>query len=214
MNNSYSSTGRYPPESGATQAGTKEQAQHEAQRLAEKAKAQGQSLLAERKSATADEIGGVAEALRKASHEMDQQEHPPLITPYAERAAHSLEQFSHTLRERDVGTLMRQAEDFARRQPGVFIGGAVAAGFLLARFFRSSALHSEYDYVHPSQASEVGGARPAAGYGAATPGQGAPSAYTPPASGVGAGATTPPTGTESRTTTAGTTTSTQRKGEP
>jgi hypothetical protein len=138
------------------QSGTSAQTEprrQEAEHLAERAKQEGQSFLEERKRATADEIGAVAEVLRAGIREMHHQEQPPLIVSYAEQAASRLDQYSRTLRERNVNTLVRQAEDFAHRQPGVFVGGAVVAGFLLARFFRSSALHSAYDYPHSSQAS-------------------------------------------------------------
>lgn len=146
MDKTYSNSSGHSPETGI-----KDQARQEAHRLADKAKEQGRDLLADRKRATADEIGSVAEALSKTAQEMYQQEHPPpLITPYAEQAANSLKRFSNTLRERDLSVLARQTENFARRQPGVFLGGAVVAGFLLARFFKSSELHSEYDYAQPS----------------------------------------------------------------
>lgn len=187
MDKPYSSSDRYPPGSGTTSSqATTEQAKQESQRFAEKVKAEGQSMLADQKRAAADEIGGVADALRKVSHEMHQQEHPPMITPYAEQAAEGLERFSSTLRERDFNALVRQAEDFARRQPGIFLGGAVVTGFMLARFLRSSALHGEQDYPHSSQASS----------GAITsPAQGAvdtPSPITPTPS-PGVRPTTPPT---------------------
>jgi hypothetical protein len=199
MDNSYSNTGYHPPGSEADRPGAKtEQTQQEAQHLTEKIKEQGQSLLAERKKATADEIRGVAEALRKAAHEMHQQEHPPMVTPYAEWAGDTLEQFSSTLRERDLNTLVRQTEDFARRQPGIFLGGAVVTGFLLARFLKSSALHSEYDYAHSTQASH--------GQGAGHHHLAARDQDTTTA--------TPLAGARPSTPTAGTTTSTQHRGEP
>jgi hypothetical protein len=40
---------------------------------------------------------------------------------------------------RDADELIGTMEDFARRQPVAFLGGAVAAGFGFARFMRSSA---------------------------------------------------------------------------
>lgn len=211
MDKTYSDPGSYSSEPGL-----KEKARQEAQDLAAKAKEQGREALAERKRATADEVKSVAAALRKTAQEMHQQEHPPFITPYAEQAANSLERFSNTLRERDLNSLVRQTENFARRQPGVFLGGAVVTGFLLARFFKSSELHSEYDYAHPSSGSSdtsypaATGSRPVSstpgsttGY---TPPPPPPSSTTTPASTVGARPGIPTAGT--------TTTTTQRKGEP
>ncbi len=47
---------------------------------------------------------------------------------------------SEGLRGRSFGSLLEQAEDFARRNPGAFVAGAALAGFALARFARSSGL--------------------------------------------------------------------------
>jgi hypothetical protein len=212
MDNSYSSTGRYPPESGSAHTRAKaEQVQQEAQHFTEKVKEQGQSLLTERKQATADEIGSIAKALHKTAQEMHQQEHPPMITPYAEWAGDTLESFSNTLRERDLNTLLRQTEDFARRQPGIFVGGAVVAGFLLARFLKSSASHNEYDDTHPIQTSN--GQR--ADYYSTTGGQHTAQSQDPEKTHMSSPSvmTTPLTGTRPSTLTVGTTTNTQRGGE-
>jgi hypothetical protein len=38
------------------------------------------------------------------------------------------------LRETDPAELLQQVQGFARRQPGLFIGASLVAGFALARF--------------------------------------------------------------------------------
>jgi len=65
------------------------------------------------------------------------------VADYIQRAADGLERFSDAVRHRDVSSLMGDAEDFARRQPAVFIGAGVAVGFMLARFLRSSSERRE-----------------------------------------------------------------------
>jgi len=49
-----------------------------------------------------------------------------------------LERLSGTLRNKDLDGMVRDAESFARRQPLVFFGAAMAAGFLAVRFLKSS----------------------------------------------------------------------------
>ena len=66
-----------------------------------------------------------------------------VVADYIKRAADGLERFSGAMRDRDLSSLMGDAEDFARRQPAVFIGAGVAVGFLLARFLRSSSERRE-----------------------------------------------------------------------
>jgi hypothetical protein len=53
-------------------------------------------------------------------------------------AADSLERFSSTLRDRDLGDLMSEAESAARRHPVVFATACAVAGFALVRFLKSS----------------------------------------------------------------------------
>ncbi|MFN2329983.1 MAG: hypothetical protein ABR612_13795, partial [Chromatocurvus sp.] len=54
------------------------------------------------------------------------------------RGAASTEDLAKWLEGRSVSDLWQQAQTYARRQPGVSFGGALAAGFLLARFLKSS----------------------------------------------------------------------------
>jgi HSP20 family molecular chaperone IbpA len=54
------------------------------------------------------------------------------------KAADGLERIAERVREQDFSALWYQVESFARRQPGLFLGGAFAAGFALARFVKSA----------------------------------------------------------------------------
>jgi hypothetical protein len=49
-----------------------------------------------------------------------------------------LERFSGYLSEREVGDLVYEAEDYARRHSAYFVGGAFLLGLLGARFLKSS----------------------------------------------------------------------------
>ena len=52
-------------------------------------------------------------------------------------AADSLERASSSLREKDLGSMLRDAEEFGRSQPVAFFFAAAAAGFLAARFVKA-----------------------------------------------------------------------------
>jgi hypothetical protein len=75
-------------------------------------------------------------------------------TRVAEAVAENLERLSSTLKNRDFDTLVRDVEDFARAQPLVFFGAAVATGFLAMRFLKSSqreADSAEYRHAYGSE---------------------------------------------------------------
>ena len=83
-----------------------------------------------------DTLGGLAQALHKTAKEIDSENE--IMARYTEIAAERLDNATRYLRQTRLGDLVEGAEDFARRQPWWFIGGAVAAGFVAARVFKAS----------------------------------------------------------------------------
>ena len=110
--------------------------------LMDKVRQGATSQLSTQKTKATDGIGTVAQAVRQASQQLRTQQHET-IANYIDQAANQLEQFSTRLRDKDVGELMRDAQQFARRRPAVFIGSAFAIGLLGARFLKSSADRNE-----------------------------------------------------------------------
>lgn len=93
-------------------------------------------LATEQKEFAAARLGSVAHGLRQAADDMGQQSE--FAGRYARTAAERLERLSTDLRDADLEDLIDRTEDYARRNPALFLGGAVAAGFLFARFIKSS----------------------------------------------------------------------------
>lgn len=56
---------------------------------------------------------------------------------YARTAATSVQQFSETLKGKDVDELVETGREFVRKSPAIAIGVAAAAGFVLARLLQS-----------------------------------------------------------------------------
>jgi hypothetical protein len=98
-------------------------------------KASVRAALNERQHSTAAELHDFASALRGAARNVDQ---GGTAARVAEQAADGLERLSGTLRSKDVDGLIHDVESFARSQPAVFLGMAVAAGFLAIRFLKSA----------------------------------------------------------------------------
>lgn len=93
--------------------------------------------LTTQKDRALDGLGGVADAVRKTTQSLREQQHETLAG-YVEQAADQIERFSRNLKNKDVGELVRDAQGLARRQPALFVGSAFAIGLLGARFFKSS----------------------------------------------------------------------------
>ena len=100
-------------------------------------KKQALDLAEEQKQAGAERLGGVAQAVHQAADQLDR-ELPPEAGAYIHEAADGIERMSAAIRDSSVRDLLDTANDFARRQPVAFFGGAVLAGFVLSRFLKSS----------------------------------------------------------------------------
>jgi hypothetical protein len=147
VENTYSSTPGTPGMSGTeaqtfdqmggqTQ-GVVQQAQEKAGQLVDQAKDQVKTQLSSQKERAAGTLGSVADALRQTGQTLQGQDQAP-VAQIANSAADWVEQFSGTLRERNVEDMLSDMEGFARRNPTVFLGSAFALGFLAARFLKSS----------------------------------------------------------------------------
>lgn len=108
-------------------------------------KQQGEAHFEKGKEVTADELGGVAKALHSTADELDSQNHGQ-IADYVDLAAQRLDHVSNAIRSQDLNGVIAQVENFARQQPAVFLGAAVAAGIFAGRFLKSSEERHTYSY--------------------------------------------------------------------
>lgn len=138
-----------------------------------------QSYVDQAKSAAAGELHGVAQFVRNA---VPSENAPPIVSQYANQAAESLDRLANSLQGQDLQSIMAAMNDFARRQPALFLGASVAVGFVAARFLRSqspqgqsrygapaSSLYPRQDFQHGHGATSPGlSGRSAAGGGSST----------------------------------------------
>lgn len=148
------------------------EAKHAAGKAADDMKAEARSFAEEQKEAVAGRVDGMADALRSAAGSLDDQSQSAMAG-YAREAASSLEGVSDALSKKSLDDLVDTVEDFARRQPVAFLGGAVLAGFVMSRFAKSSAerrYQERYDR-HASAQAAVAASRPlqAGGHGVNPP---------------------------------------------
>jgi hypothetical protein len=131
-----------------------------ASEAADTARARAGGLIDDQKTAAADGLSDMSEALRQVSEQL-RESSQAMIAGLTRSAADQIDQVAQTLRERDVSELIGDAREFARRQPELFFAGAVALGFLVARMIRSAGRGTQA--AQPStSASRAGGAPSAA----------------------------------------------------
>jgi hypothetical protein len=102
------------------------------------------SRVDEQKNRAADGLGGIADVFRNAGNELRNENET--IAQYVDAASDQMKKFADHIRQRGVGDMMGDLNQFARRRPALFIGGAFLVGIGIARFLKSSADRSDRSY--------------------------------------------------------------------
>lgn len=161
-----------------------ERAKQEAARLGDKAKRRAEEFADDKKNEAGERIETLASSLRASADRLENDER--WLAGYVSSAADHLDDLSDTVRNRDVGEMLQDVEDFARRQPALFLAGAAALGFAAGRFMKASSdrrrqeRYDAYDYDRSDYGHAASRAAPAADYQPATP-------AATPATGTGTG---------------------------
>jgi hypothetical protein len=115
----------------------KEKVQETAQQAAGQARGQLRRQVDERSSQAGEQVSTAAADVRSVAQQLREQgkEHPAKL---AEQAADRAEQLGSYLKRADGEAILRDVEDFGRKQPWAVMAGGLAAGFLASRFLKAS----------------------------------------------------------------------------
>jgi hypothetical protein len=114
-----------------------QQARQQAGELANRGGEQVKSQLANQKHQASQRMMPVQTALRETGQQLRKQGQGP-GAEYADKAADQVERFAGYLRETSVDEITDEVRGFARRNSTLFVGSAIALGFLGTRFLKSS----------------------------------------------------------------------------
>ena len=104
------------------------------------------------KTKAAESLSTVAQALRESGDQLRSQDPSTSVHQLVSTAADQVERLSGYMRSKSVSDMVGEIEQFARRQPAAFIGGALLLGLLGARFLKSS---SRAEQTRPSGPSAL-----------------------------------------------------------
>lgn len=114
-----------------------------AKELADDATSKAQAALEEQRSLGAQYISSLAGAVERAAGEF---EGPmPVAAQYLKQAAEQIDIVASNVETRNLRELVTETEQFARRQPALFFGGAMLLGFAALRFLKSAPAESSSD---------------------------------------------------------------------
>lgn len=114
-----------------------EAAAERGRQFVDSARAQASGYVDRRKNDLAQSVAELARVLRDASQPFDDR---PNIRALVDSAAGGLDQLADTIRSRGVSEIYEDVEDALRRRPAAVAAATLAAGFLLSRFIKASAV--------------------------------------------------------------------------
>lgn len=110
--------------------------------MAEEAKVKGQQakdkaweLANEGKAKASTAMSGIGKLVSDNAPAIDEKVGPK-YGDYARSAAKSIQDAADWVEHKDLGELGEDAKEFVRKSPGLAVGLAAVAGFMLARLFR------------------------------------------------------------------------------
>ena len=116
----------------------------QAKQTGDKIKEQSRGFLNEQKARVGAEIHTYSAAARRAAERL-KGESDTNLAQYVSTAADRLDRLGSRIQERDLGELVDDVEDMARRRPEVFFGGLFVAGLAVARFLKASKQQRQRD---------------------------------------------------------------------
>jgi len=126
--------------------GIVEQAKQTVANVAVDAKAGVENQLEQRidqaKEAGVEKIETVSEAIRGAGEKLDGAGGTGPLPELVEKAAEGIDNLARFIENKSIGDLFGSLQSFAKREPAVFLGGALAFGMIAGRLLKSSSRRS------------------------------------------------------------------------
>jgi hypothetical protein len=107
---------------------------HEA---ADEVRRQTVSAVHQQQDVAADKLDSLAQAIRDSGDRLSE-ENGAAFAGLFERAADSIERFSDNLREQELRDMFENVQNWARRNPTLFLAGSFVAGLLIARLMKGA----------------------------------------------------------------------------
>lgn len=126
------------PNTGEGTAGLRDQVRDKVGTVASGAKEKASAAYSKQKESIVGDVENLAQMLRRAGQEMNGSP----LSRLTDTVADQLESVGRVVGGKDLDTIIRDVESFARRNPAAFLSGAAALGFMAARFLKSSSQHA------------------------------------------------------------------------
>jgi len=110
---------------------------------------QGRQQMDDRTTTAGEQLSGFADVARKVASQLREEGNEPHAKA-ADTVAQKVEQVGGYLKDADSHKMLRDLEDFGRRQPAALAAGGVVLGLLAARFLKASSAQRSLGSTSPS----------------------------------------------------------------
>lgn len=118
-----------------------DEVKQEAREQAENIRSQAEAFAEQQRHDAGSTVAALGAALHAGQRSLESDGHPSMAD-YWRSAAVSIDQLADRVQNKSAGEILSEAERYVREQPGLGFGGAMVAGFMLARFLKSSSPES------------------------------------------------------------------------
>jgi hypothetical protein len=145
-----------------------DQAKEKAQEAGAQAKSRVTQEVDRRSTEVGEQTTSVADAMRQASRQLREQGKDSAAGPM-DQVADRVESAGRWLRDSDGDRILRDAEDFGRRNPLAVVAGGLAVGFALSRLLKASSSERYRSRPRTENGRYTGNGAPAPTRGEALP---------------------------------------------
>ena len=114
-----------------------DQAREKTQEVGAQARDRVREQVDQRSTQAGEQAGSTAQALRQASQRLREEGNEP-VAKGMERVADRVDSAGGWLRDSDGDAILRDVEDFGRRNPWAVVAGGMALGFMASRLIKAS----------------------------------------------------------------------------
>jgi hypothetical protein len=141
-----------PPPAGIFESDLAADVRQRAESVADAVKDQARETADAGKAQLADQIEDVAGAVHRSGEQL--KGHQDFLAKLVQRSADEMGSLAGILRANDLDGLAGRLQDLARRQPAVFTGLSIAAGFAAVRLAKVAVSRASSDVAAPPEEAE------------------------------------------------------------
>jgi hypothetical protein len=142
---------------------------HHAKDIAQEIAGSADEYIEQGRERVTGQVGSLANALHRVSAELRNEQDGAQVARVTDLIAERLDSAASMLQNKEPRDIIRGIENFARREPALFLGGCLLAGVVISRFLKASTHRGEGDSSDWAGGNSWGGRDSSGNFGSSAP---------------------------------------------